>query len=285
MSIFLKTDANVSEPLVTMPYIEDDYAIIRNVTLAMFDWSNEKTYSGSGNIAVGSSFGNLVAGGANAAILGAPVYYFPPLYQGALKVQGQVSGSGQPVISLPASFNFSPSVAKSLVVIWAKLPTGRLMANSFYGLCGAGTGSGASTQWAVAIHTNASGDIDYLRFLVRGTTENIICDLSGEALTELLGSQLHQLGFAFEIKNGVGITYIYVDNVLKATGQSKAILNYTQPGGTPSMFSAPGYSSISGTNIDARLGRISCHDLTNRPDLSFGDILLKDKISARGYVF
>lgn len=285
MSIFVKTDANPTTAPATMPYLENDYAIVRGVTLAMFDWSNEKTYSGTGVISGGSSFGNLASGGAAASIPQGSGSSFPALFQGTLKVQGQVSAGGYPLINLPTTFNFSPSVMKSLIALWAKFPSTGFSASAIVGLIGSGTGIGSSLQWHVYAQADASGNLNNITFRVRGSSANIDCVLSGATLAAFLDGNLHQLGFAFEIMNGVGKGYIYIDGVLKVTGSSGAMTSYNQPDGTPVFFSAPGVGTLSGTGLDARMGRISCHDLTNRSDLSFTDLLTKDSASAAGYVY
>lgn len=284
MAIFIKAGANPTSPLSTNPYVEQDSAIVRGVHLAMFDWSNSVTYSGTGNVIGGSTFANLVSGGSPAGMAVANAgSYLQPVITGTLKTDGAVSAGGYQYITLPTSFNLGVGVTRSLAIVWGKLPTTQA-ANAFNGIVGSGVGANANSQYAFWLQADASGVPTSLLFRVRGTSGNIEASLTGAALTAVLDGNLHQFGLAVTISGGTGTVQLYVDGVLKSTG-SGAMTAYNQPGGTPALLAAPGVSNFVGTaNLAGRFGRLSIMDLTARTDLTFAAMLSRDSAGAAGYV-
>jgi hypothetical protein len=90
MSIFLKTDANVSNPVASMPYLEKDYAIVRGVTSAMFDFSNPECYSGTGDLVGGATtFKDLTINNGEAKAQVNSTHIFAPIENGMIKVLGR----------------------------------------------------------------------------------------------------------------------------------------------------------------------------------------------------
>lgn len=280
MSTFLKSDANILNPIATIPYLEKDYAIVRGVTKCLIDVSNPESFSGTGNIAAGTAFKNLVNNGVAATLTGTSAS-LPPISRGMLKMLG---ATGTPAITFPAEASFGTAVKRSLVNFYFAFNGAGLSATQNSSLAGDGTGIGASLKWVVYLVTDASGIASYLRFRVQGTTGARDCDLAGAALTALLDGNAHQLGFAADIKDGTVYLSIYVDGVLKASATG-AMVEYNQVAGTlPTFLFGPTSGGIATRGVNAFLGRPAMHDLTNRPDLTFEALLARDRLAAQGYI-
>lgn len=284
-AIFVKT-AEPSAPAAGTPFLEKDWAIIRDVALAGFDWSNPDTHNVAGPVVGGALFNNLVSGGLTARLL--PINNlssFPEIAGGMLRTQGAVAVAGTLAINLPDSFTFDSDVRRALVTFWAKLPNSGYVANGLPGLIGSGTGAGANLQYTVFLICNASGVPTSLTYRVWGSSANIDAVISGATLAALLDGGLHQIGLGVEIANGVGTVTLYIDGDAVASGSgAMSALNVI---GAAQLFQGAGGAplTISGTNtLDAALGRPFAHDLTSRPDITFADILARDAQSADGFL-
>lgn len=292
MSIFVKTDTDPTTPLNTMPYIEKDAAIIRGVTLAMFDFSNSDCYSGTGNIVGGATtFSDLTVNASKARAQNNSTHIFAPLENGMIKTQGG-SGSGR-YITLPATFKYSSSVKRSLNIGYFRIPKTGYTASSLSGLIGAGSGGGATElQYLVYAQSDSSGNLTTLRFRVKGTGgANIDVDITGTNLAKITGTTTQQFGFAVSINTSTNIATlsVYIDGELinSASGSMIEFVQYNSSGGSATLqtiFIGPSVSYSSNQTNDIRIGRVSAHDLTNRSDLSFTDILTKDRSAAAGYI-
>lgn len=284
MGFFIKSDETPSAPLATNPYVEKDYAIVRDATLAMLDFSNEETWAGAGPITGGSTLGNLVAAGANGTLNSASGT-LPAVVTGTITPNGAVSGGGNPHVNLPVEFNLGADVTRALLILHMKLPATGYSASDIRGIIGSGTAGGASLQWLLYIQADGSGDALNLVFRVRGSAGNIDCTLTGAALDAILDGDLHQIGLGFEIAGGAGQGKIYVDGALAQNGTAGAMTAFNQPGGTPTLLAAPSVNAIVLlTSLAARFGRPSIWDLTDRTDLSFADVLERDAQGADGFV-
>ncbi|MDQ1207295.1 hypothetical protein QE380_000218 [Acinetobacter baylyi] len=293
MSIFVKTDANPTTPLSTMPYIEKDAAIIRGVTLAMFDFSNPDCYSGTGNIVGGSTtFNDLTVNASQARAQNNSTHIFAPVETGMIKIQGG-SGSNR-FVSLPTTFKYSSLVKKSLNICYFRIPKTGYTASSISSLIGAGSGGGATQlQYVVWVQADASGNLTTLRFRVKGTGgANIDVDITGTNLAKITGTTAQQFGFAVSINTSTNIATlsVYIDGELinSSSGSMTEFVQYDSSGGSPvlqTIFMGLSVSYSSNQTNDIRVGRVSAHDLTNRSDLSFTDILTKDRNAASGYVY
>jgi len=285
MVTIVTSTANATGPLAINPSFEKDYAIVRGVTLALFDWSNPDCYSGAANADGGTVLNNLVAGGASAQISPANTIAKLPYQTGLFKGAGAVSAGGWPFINLPTSFNLGAAVTRALLSITSRVPSAGWNASGIRGLIGSGTGSGAALQYIAYVQADANGNALNLVFRVRGANgAQVDTVLTGAALAAILDST-HQLGFAFSIANGQGQGFIYVDGVLKATSAAATFTSFNQAGGTPTLFTGPGVSAaIVNNTLDVRIGRPTIHDLSARADLTFAGMLARGLEAATGYV-
>ena len=288
MSIFLKTDANVSNPVASMPYLEKDYAIVRGVTRAMFDFSNPECHTGTGELIGGSTtFKDLTINNSEAKAQANITHIFAPVENGMIKVLGG-SGTGR-FISLGSQFKFPAITRKALIVLHAKLPKTGWGANAMVALIGAG---GASQDWQYLCYaaSDDAGNLKQLNFRIRGTSGNVDATLTGTSLNKITGTSVQQLGLSISISNSVATLNILIDGEVVASGSGSAsqLVQYDSSGGSTtlqSLFLGPTVGFLSNLTIDVRLGRVSCHDLTGRDDVSVDGILLKDRQSADGYVY
>lgn len=287
MSIFLTADANPSSPLASNPYVNDDSAIIRTATLAMFDWSNSITWNSAGNVTGGSSFTNLAKDTSGTRLASASLTsnsgnFFPPVVNGCLVHAGGTFGTNQH-IAIP-QLDFDVAVTRSLVSIFAELPV-NIGASAIRGLAGSGTSSGINTQWVVWLSAGTDGVPTTLKFRVRGTSGDIDANVTGAALTAILDGNLHHLGFAVEISDSTATIRIFVDGVQAASGTG-TMSAYNQPS-TPvnSYLAGPGVSGLvqAPAGSGGRYGRISVWNLTGRSE-TFAEILARDAQGAAGFV-
>lgn len=286
MGTLIKSAGNPSSPPIGTPYIEKDFGVVRGVTKALFDFSHPDCYAGSGPLVGGTTFNNLVAGGAPASVLGASSGSLPAVVTGTVPTKDASNAGGYRYILLPTSFNMSAEARSMLSVLHAKIPAGGYAASALYGIFGSGTGNGTSLQWHVFVQSDASGNALNLVFRVRGSSGNIDATLTGPALAAVLNGAVHQLGFGFDIVGSTGRGIIYVDQAVAVTGGSGAITSFNQAGGTPVLLYAPGVQQFVGVqNLDGRFGRPSIHDLTGRADVTALDLLSRDARSAAGYVY
>lgn len=289
MSIFLKTDANVTSPLASMPYLEKDYAITRGVTKTLIDLSNPECYSGAGNVFGETTLNNLVDGGYDAQIAGTAAQYFTPVAGGMLSAKNTV---GSVSVRLPTEAKFDSTVRRALVNMHFAfdglgMPSGSSSPSSSpTSICGTGTGANTSLSWVVFIYADTgTGAIDKLQFRLRGASGNIDCDLPAAQLTPYFNGEAHQYGFAVDIKDGTATAKIFIDGVEKAS-TTGAMTQFNQVAdANPSFFAGPAANWLTARNVNARIGRMAMHDLTNRSDLSFEDVLSKDRLAAAGYIF
>lgn len=282
MSTFVKIDADPTTPLNTMPYIEKDAAIVRGVSKVLIDVSNTECYSGTGNIYGGTVLKNLVIGanvGGDMTATGLSTQFLRPISRGMISLKSAV---GSMPLKLTANDAFGTNVTRSLVNFYFAFDGVGFTGNETTGFAGSGTGTGTSLAWAIYLYCSG-GVIQKLQFRVRGTSQ-IDCEFSGSDLLALFDGTAHQYGFSVEIKNSVATLKIYVDGVEKAS-TSAAMTNYNiVASDIPAFNVAPGAVGWSSRNVNAFIGRMSLHDLTNRSDLSFTDILTKDRNAAAGYV-
>ncbi|WP_282362886.1 hypothetical protein [Pseudomonas sp. PS01297] len=293
MSTFMFADSDPIQPAAGMPYLEKDGAILRGVTKAFFDYSNPETYAGTGPLAIGVVFNNLVEGGGSGGVTGAGGTTFPPIYHGTVRTLGMVTGANGSNLTLPTSFMLSGTSTRFLSVFWLRMSkVGWPAVSTPKGLMGWGSGSPAATQYAVTVVFDATGAVSALRWTVYGmsgvTVQTIQLQVTSAAvLDKILDGTLHQIGCAFEIIGGVGIPSLYVDGELVATGVGGAIaaLNVVATQGQLFGLSAAGSVTQPGYHeLDTRIGRPQLHDLTSHPEIAFTDILKRDKNSAYGYL-
>lgn len=282
MSTFVKTDADPTTPLSTMPYIEKDAAIVRGVSKVLIDVSNTECYNGTGNIYGGTVLKNLVVGanaGGDMTATGLPQQFLRPISRGMLPLKDSV---GSMNLKLTPNDVFGVNVTRSLVIFHFAFDGVGFTGNETTGFAGSGTGTGASLAWAVYLYCSG-GVIQKLQFRVQGNVQ-INCELSGSELLALFDGTVHQYGFSVEIKNSIATLKLYVDGVEKAS-TSGSMDHYNVVADDVPIFNvAPAAAGWSARNVNAFIGRMSLHDLTNRSDLSFTDILTKDRNAAVGYV-
>lgn len=287
MSIFLKTDANVKTPPSSMPYLEKDYAIVRGVTRAMFDFSNPECYSGTGDVIGGSTtFKDLTINNAEAKAQINYTHVFAPIENGMIKVLGG-SGNGR-FVSLGSQFKFPATTRNALIVLHAKLPKAGWSASTMSALIGTGASS-SDWQYLCYAASDEAGALKQLIFRIKGTSRNVDAILTGTSLNKITGTSVQQLGLSINISNSVATLNILIDGEVVASGSGSAsqLVQYDSSGGSATLqalFVGPTVGFLSGQTIDIRLGRVSCHDLTGRADVSVDGILLKDRQSAAGYI-
>lgn len=287
MSLFLKSDANVSNPVSSMPYLEKDYAIVRGVTRAMFDFSNPECHSGLGDLIGGSTiFKDLTVNAGEAKVQNNATHVFAPVENGMIKVLGG-SGNGR-FVSLGSQFKFPATTRNALIILHAKLPKSGWAVNTMVALIGAGSSSGL--QYLCYVASDENGNLSNIRFRVKGTSGNIDAIIQGTALSKITGTSVQQLGLSVKIANSVATLDFLIDGEVVASGSGPAtqLDQYDSSGGSAtlqSLFLGPTVGFLSNQTIDIRLGRVSCHDLTNRSDVTVESILLKDRTSAAGYVY
>ena len=293
MSTFMFADSDPIQPATGMPYLEKDGAILRGVTKALFDYSNPETYAGAGPLAIGVVFNSLVDGGGTGGVTGAGGTTFPPIYHGTVRTLGLITGVNGSNLTLPTSFMLSSASTRFMTVFWLRMAkAGWPAVSTPKGLMGWGTGSPATTQYAVTVVFDATGAVSALRWTVYGmsgvTVQTIQLQVTSAAvLDKILDGTLHQIGCAFEIIGGVGIPSLYVDGELVATGVGGAIaaLNVAATQGQLFGLSSAGSVTQPGYHeLDTRIGRPQLHDLSSRSEVTFADILTRDKNSAYSYL-
>ncbi|WP_288390193.1 hypothetical protein [uncultured Acinetobacter sp.] len=280
MSTFLKSDSDVTDPLSTMPYLEKDAAITRGVTLGLFDLSNPDCYAGAGNIMGTTSFLNLVKDGAAAALGGLTTQGYRAVERGMIPLKTPVSGS--PPFNFPANASLDATVTRALISFFMAFDNTGLTASSTTALAGMGTGTGTALKWVVYLVANADGGAATLQFRVRGASANIDCNLTTDLATIFNGTT-RQFAFSVEIKSGIAYLSIYIDGEVKATA-SGAMTAFNQVGTQPVFIGGPGAGSIGSRNVNAWMGRFMINNLSARSDLTFDQLLEKDRNAAAGYI-
>ncbi len=287
MATFIKSEVTPSAPLASNPYVEKDFAIVRGVTLAMFDLSHPDCYpSQASAVKGGDIFANLVSGGESAALQptgNAAVTI--PYVTGTLRTTGTTLANFNPNIRLPAAA-FLPTAAtrRMLVTCYLAINQNGNAANGNPGIVGAGTGNGTGAAYQAYLVTDANGKATELRFRVNSGAANLDTILTGAALAAALDGNVRQFGFAFQIVAGVGQGFIYVDGAPVVSGPTGAMTQFNQPGGTSAFPGSPGVGGFIQSLPNAKFGRVSFSDLTPRPDLSFAALLARDAEAASGYL-
>ena len=293
MSTFMSADADPLQPPASIPYLEKDGAILRGVTKALFDYSNPETYAGAGSLPIGTVLNNLVEGGGTGGVTGAGGTTFPPIYHGTVRTLGLVTGVNGSNLTLPASFMLPAASTRFLSAFWLRMAkTGWPAVATPKGLVGWGSGSPASTQYAVTVVFDATGVVTELRWTVYGMIGAAVQTLqlkvtSPDILNVIFDGALHQLGCAFEVIGGVGIPSLYVDGALVATGAGAALASLNGAATQGQLFGLSSAGSVTQPGyheLDTRIGRPQLHDLTSHPEIAFTDILTRDKNSAYGYL-
>jgi len=293
MSTFMFADSDPIQPAAGMPYLEKDGAILRGVTKALFDYSNPETYAGTGSLPIGTVFNNLVVEGGAGGVTGAGGTTFPPIYRGTVRTLGLITGVNGSNLTLPNTFMLPAASTRFLSVFWLRMArTGWPAVSVTKGLLGWGSGSPATTQYAVTVVFDATGAVSGLRWTVYGmsgvTVQTIQLQVTSVAVLEkIFDGALHQIGCAFEIIGGVGIPSLYVDGELVATGAGGAIASLNVAATQGQLFGLSSAGSVTQPGyheLDTRIGRPQLHDLTSRSEISFSDLLNRDKNSAFGYL-
>ena len=293
MSTFMVADGDPVQPPASIPYVEKDGVIMRGVTRAIFDYSNPETYAGSGSLPIGTVFNNLVVGGGAGGVTGAGGTTFPPIYRGTVRTLGLITGANGSNLTLPNTFMLPAASTRFLNVFWLRMvKTGWPAVSATKGLMGWGSGSPASTQYAVTVVFDATGAVSALRWTVYGVSGAAVQTIqlqvtSTFVLDRIFDGELHQLGCAFEIISGVGIPTLYVDGELVATGAGAAIESLNVAATTGQLFGLSSAGSVSQPGyheLDTRIGRPQLHDLSSRPEIALSDLLTRDKNSAFGYL-
>lgn len=287
MSTFIVADSDPTNPPASIPFVEKDAVILRGVTKALLDFSNPETVAQGVPLPISSILKNLVVGGSPATTSGPGGSIFPAVYNGTLRSIGAGDPGGGSTVALPADFNLPEATQRFLSVIWLRAVKEGWPASSLNGIYGIGESS--NIQQALWLAADASGVITSLRFRMhsRAVAAFLDCIIApGDALTTVFDGNLHQIGLAFEVVNGIGTQRIYCDGALLATN-SGATTGVRASAIKGSLFAAPSVSASTGTgkgNLDTRIGRPQLHDLTSRPELVFTDILERDRNAARGYL-
>ena len=287
MSTFVVADSDPINPPASIPFVEKDAVILRGVTRALLDFSNPETVAQGVALPLLTNLNNLVVGGAPATISGPGGSAFPAAYNGTLRSVGAGDpGSGSTVI-LPSDFNLPETTQRFLSVIWLRAVKAGWPASSLNGVFGVGETN--NIQQALWARAGADGVISSLQFRMhsRAAAAFLDCIISpGVDLDSIFDGNLHQIGLAFEVSNGIGTQRIYRDGNLLAT-TSGATTGVRASAIKGMLFGAPAASASTGTgkgSLDTRIGRPQLHDLTSRPEITFSDLLSRDKNSAFGYL-
>ncbi len=283
MATFIKAATNPTAPVADSPYVEKDWAIVRGVTKALFDFSHPDSFSQAATMLKGGdTVQNLVEGGAAAQVqpTGNPGAT-APLATGMVRNAGASLPAQGPILLLGAAFFPAATTRRMLLTTWLHINSTGNVANQSPGIIGAGTGNGAAAAYQVYCSTNAAGAITEIRFRVHTGAAPLDTLLTGAALAAALDG-IHQLGFAFEIKDNIGQGSIYVDGALAVTGPVGAMTQFNQPGGAASFPAAPGVGSFALNLTNAKWARPGFHDLTGKTKISFAAMLARDIESATG---
>ena len=279
--------ADPTAPFTDARYFEKDYAIRRGATKALFDVSNTDTTSNTGVFLNTAPLNNLVVSGTGATVAGpGSGTGFPAIVTGTLRSSG---AHGFAAINLPGDNHFyiPASETKVLVTFYLRMLKTGFSAGYFPGLIGAGTGTGANTQWAFYVQdTGSDGTLDNATLRVRtpaGT--NLDAALTGAALDALLDGDLHQVGLYMTRVADVGQCSIYVDGVLQIESSTSSMTAFNRPASSVAQaFTGPGLGYVcnpSGTNglQDTRMGRFAVHYLTSS-NLTVAEILADEAVAA-----
>lgn len=287
MSTFVVADSDPINPPASIPFVEKDAVILRGVTKALLDFSNPETVAQGVALPLLTNLKNLVVGGAPATTSGPGGSAFPAVYNGTIRSIGAGDpGSGSTVI-LPSDFNLPETTQRFLSVIWLRAVKAGWPASSLNGVFGVGETN--NIQQALWARAGADGVISSLQFRMhsRAAAAFIDCIISpGADLDSVFDGNLHQIGLAFEVSDGIGTQRIYRDGALLATA-SGATTGVRASAIKGFLFGAPAASASTGTgkgSLDTRIGRPQLHDLTSRPELAFTDILERDRNAANGYL-
>ncbi|WP_288080611.1 hypothetical protein [Pseudomonas sp.] len=281
MTIEIVSDVNFYDPENLIPYLENDEAIIRNVTKGMLDFSNEETYAGSGAIASGTTFKSLTVD-ASIATAGSA---FPAMSNGMLKFLG-----ASPKVTLPSTFKLPTTTKRFMAIFWAKLPASGYQtgsSNVLQSLYGYAANTSTLCQWAAVLSTfQVSGARNLMQFYYPasgGSASNLA--LSDAESAALCNGELHQIALLFDGESVAGMRQakIYVDKVVKA---SSAQNTWDGTLNSPATDAVLGYMTAFQSSYTADglfLGRPSVWDLTGtgkNPE----DIIAADWNSAQGYL-
>jgi hypothetical protein len=291
MSTFIIADGEPANPPASMPYLEKDWLIIRGVTKSMFDFSNPATIAVSGNLPVtGTVFNNLVDGASNGSLSGTSSKWLPPVVNGMLSTAGDPTFSTSVLPLLGPEFVMPAECARYLKIFWLRIVKAGWGASLIYGIFGCGGSSGLGSQDVLWFTTDASGIISNIRYRVAKTDGTFFdINLTGANLNLFANGQLHQIGLMWELANGLGQTAVYIDKVKVGAAGPSAAPGLNVPASlTASLFSGPGTTPLSNVAaniaLDTRIGRVSAHNLTARPDLTMADLLQRDWDGAQGYL-
>lgn len=287
MSTFVVADSDPINPPASIPYVEEDAVILRGVTKALLDFSNPKTVAPGVPLPVVSRLNNLVVGGSASSTAGPGGSSFPAVYRGTLRSIGAGDPGNGSTVNLSDDFTLPETTQRFLTVIWLRAVKSGWPASSINGIFGVGDSS--NIQQALWLGVDSGGVVTSFRFRMhsRAVAAFLDCIITpGAALDALLDGGIHQVGLAFEVVNGIGTQRIFRDGeqVASSSGASTGVRASTVKG---SLFYAPAASASTGTgkgNLDTRIGRPQLHDLTSRPELSFTDILERDRNAASGYL-
>lgn len=299
MSIFYKANKNLTNPTTTIPYLENDPAIIRGVTKALFDFSNPETLGETGILQGSSSeAGRTVIKDLTVQQYTAKVIpnntngKFPPVENGMIEAGGATYGGTVRNITLPLhGFYFDATAKRGLVIIHANLPVDGYSTSTMGGLIGCGISS-TDFQYTFWVSSNEDGSFKNITLRVRGTS-NIDAAITSKALQKLQANTKRQLAFSFDINDadGKATINVYMDGEIVGTTvtSSLSVMNQFDKGSATDtscqLFGGISVGNLAGQTNETKLGRVSAHDLTSRPDLSFQDLLTKDAIAAEGYVY
>lgn len=283
MTTILVSDNEFYDPEGTIPFLEKDPAIIRSVTKALLDFSNQDTYVGSGAIASGTKFKSLTSGGEEATAGTA----FAGVTGGMLEIDEAVLA---PFVTLPDTFKLPSTTRRFVAILWVKLPNSGWQTTSTNinnALIGYMNNSSTLAQWGIGVTTvQATGAINGLvAFLpLNSTSANGVGLTNADTLTHVADGELHQIAIYWDAETS-GTTHtrkIFVDKVERSSslaGPWSGNIN------TPSANVRLGTSNAFQTTYadGVFLGRPSIHNLTGTgvfPE----SVIAADWDAAQGYL-
>lgn len=280
MTTEILSDVAFYDPNNLIPYVELDDAIIRPATLALIDFSNPDSYSGSGAIGVNTQFRSLTTDrsvSTASTALGAVI-------NGMLNIPNTVTS---PKLTLSNTYLLPANCKRYLSIVWLKAPlTGWAATGASYSIIGVLNNTTTTAQWGLTL-TNSAGTIAQasVQFPVSASSAGQI-NIQGSGLSTILNGSLHQFAVEWSV-NDVAHTYavtVFLDGVTIATGSgafTDSAINV--PATAPSIGRASG-SFVTTYAPNVYVGRPSLWNLTNRADLKTASLLADDVDAASGYL-
>lgn len=277
----IKTNVTVVDTENTMAFLENDFAIVRGVTIGLVDFSNPQTFDGVDYVGVTipalTKAKSLVFSGgeSNGTANTNPLV-------GGINANNTVNlvGAANRYNFAKADFWFPDDATRVVFIMWANIPSAGYpnSSNSFLSILGDTNGTSDNYGAILGNFTSSSASAVLTALRLNVFKANISLDaVSRAAVTD----ELCQIAFDAE-KVGSALNWkIYKNGVVIESGTTTFNV---APDSGGSAFSVGGGGSF---NSDAIVltahGRINTANLSARPDITSESYILRDFNQARSF--